>query len=68
MIYSHEKSFGDLLVFDHSGVELCILKHNIETDDELRGVIGFYFAGKEARPIMHDSPEFTLARLIWREE
>ena len=66
MIYSHEKSFGDLLVFDHSGVELCILKHNIETDD-VRGVVGFCFIGKEARPIMHDSPEFTLARLIWRE-
>lgn len=67
MIYSHEKSFGDLLVFDHAGVEFCILKHNIETEDEVRGVVGFCFLGKEARPIIHDSPEFTLARITWRE-
>ena len=68
MIYQHEKSFGNLLVFDHAGYEFCLLKYFIETDDELKGVVGFVFIGRTCKPIDHNSPEFILARQIWREK
>jgi len=68
VIYNHEKSFGNILVFDWEDVEIVLLKRYVRFGPPPFGCVGAIFRSHEVTQLQHDSFLFREAAQVWHTE